>query len=65
MYQDLPLEDLQEQAEHLKRRLIDRYVKIQKHQLAESIEQAKSEKDIQKLLGKVDKLNRLIKQTTP
>lgn len=65
IYQDLPLNDLEEQTLNLRRRLIDRYVKIQKHQLAESMEQAKSEKDIQKLLGKVDKLNRLIKQTTP
>ena len=65
IYQDLPLGDLEEQVVNLKRRLIDRYVKIQKHQLAESMEEAKSEKDIQKLLGKVDKLNRLIKQTTP
>lgn len=63
IYQDLPLDDLEEQAINLKRRLIDRYVKIQKHQLAESMQQAKSEKDIQKLINKVDKLNRLIKQS--
>lgn len=65
IYQDLSLNDLEEHVVSLKRRLIDRYVKIQKHHLAESMEQAKSEKDVQELLGKVDKLNRLIKQTTP
>jgi DNA primase len=61
IYQDLPLADLQEQARHLKHRLIDRYVKIQKHKLAVAMQQADDDQEVQKLINKVDKLNELIK----
>ncbi|MBX4197660.1 DNA primase, partial [Candidatus Saccharibacteria bacterium] len=40
LYQDLPLADLTEQAAQLKHRLIDRYVKIQKHKLAVAMQVA-------------------------
>ena len=62
IYQDLPLQDLQEQAEHLKRRLIDRYVKIQKHNLAIAMQRAKDDNELNSLMQKVHKLNELIKQ---
>jgi DNA primase len=61
IYQDLPLQDLQEQAEHLKRRLIDRYVKIQKHNLAIAMQRAKDDNELNSLMQKVHKLNELIK----
>lgn len=61
MYQDLPPDDLAEQAQQLKRRLIDRYVKIQKHNLAQVMQQTQDEEELHKLLAKVDKLNTLIK----
>ena len=61
MYQDLSPDDLGEQADHLKRRLIDRYVKIQKHNLATAMQQAKNDKELNSLMAKVNKLNALIK----
>jgi DNA primase len=61
IYQDLPLEDLKEQADNLKRRLIDRYVKIQKHKLVSAMRQAKDEQEMDSLIHKADKLNELIK----
>lgn len=61
LYQDLSLDDLREQAQNLKTRLIDRYVKIQKHLLARAMERAGSEAEIEKLVKKADKLNELIK----
>jgi DNA primase len=62
IYQDLPLQDLQEQAGHLKHRLIDRYVKIQKHNLANAMQRAKDDSELDSLMRKVDKLNELIKK---
>jgi DNA primase len=61
LYQDLPLADLREQAESLVHRLIDRYVKIQKHALAMMMQESASEAEMQKLIEKADKLNQLIK----
>jgi DNA primase len=61
MYQDLPQADLAEQANHLKHRLIDRYVKIQKHNLAAAMHQTKDDNELNTLAAKVDKLNALIK----
>ncbi|MDB5161131.1 MAG: dnaG [Candidatus Saccharibacteria bacterium] len=61
LYQDLPLADLRQQAESLTHRLIDRYVKIQKHALARAMEEAASEAEIKTLVQKADKLNELIK----
>ena len=62
LYQDLPLADLQEQAAQLKHRLIDRYVKIQKHQLAIAMQDAKTDNELNSLVQKADKLNELIKK---
>jgi hypothetical protein len=61
IYQDLPLEDLKEQADNLKRRLIDRYVKIQKHKLVSAMQTAKNEQEIHSLAEKADKLNLLLR----
>jgi DNA primase len=61
LYQDLPLDELQEQAKRLKRRLLDRYVKIQKHNLANAMQQTKDDNELSELMAKVDKLNALIK----
>jgi DNA primase len=61
IYQDLPLEDLKEQASHLKRRLIDRYVKIQKQKLVTAMQQATDDTELNLLVQKADKLNELIK----
>ncbi|MBX4201884.1 toprim domain-containing protein, partial [Candidatus Saccharibacteria bacterium] len=62
LYQDLPLVDLEEQAAQLKHRLIDRYVKIQKHSLAIAMQDAKDDNELNSLVQKADKLNELIKQ---
>jgi DNA primase len=61
LYQDLALQELQDQAEQLKHRLIDRYVKIQKHNLANAMQQTQDDKELTALMTKVDKLNTLIK----
>jgi DNA primase len=61
LYQDLPLGDLESQAAQLKHRLIDRYVKIQKHRLVVAMQAAKDDKELNLLVQKADKLNELIK----
>jgi DNA primase len=61
LYQDLPLEDLREQAENLKRRLIDRFVKMQKQLLAQKMQTVSDEAELRQLVAKADKLNQLIK----
>src|SRR5579862_7523878 len=61
MYQDLPPDDLARQADNLKHRLIDRYVKIQKHSLAIAMQDAKDDNELNSLMAKVNKLNALIK----
>jgi len=61
LYQEVPINDLEEQAIQLRRRLLDRYVKMQKHELAEAMQHASDEKELKKLLNKADKLNLLIK----
>jgi DNA primase len=60
LYADLPLEDLQEQAESLKHRLIERYVKRQKQALAIAMQSA-SDQELKKLIETADRLNQLIK----
>ncbi len=60
LYSELPLTDLQEQAAGLKRRLIDRYVKIQKHQIALSMQDTADEAKTRKLIDQANKLNQLI-----
>jgi len=61
IYQDLSLADLREQAVNLKHRLINRYVKIQKHRLADAMQNVKSDEERIRLVKKADKLNELIK----
>jgi len=61
LYAALSLDDLRSQAESLVIRLIDRYVKIQKHALALAMDEASSESEIKELVQKADKLNELIK----
>lgn len=61
LYEDLPPDDLTEQAAQLKHRLIDRYVKIQKHKLAIAMQAAKDDNELNSLVAKADKLNELIK----
>ncbi|HLG91087.1 MAG TPA: DNA primase [Candidatus Saccharimonadales bacterium] len=60
LYQRLPAADLREQAVSLKHRLISRYVKIQKHRLAEEMGQISDQKKLQKLMRQANKLNELI-----
>lgn len=62
LYSNLPLADLREQAAQLKHRLIDRYVKIQKHKLALAMQSAKDDNEMNSLVQKADKLNELIKR---
>ncbi len=61
IYQDLPLEELREQAVQLKHRLIDRYVKVQKQKLVIAMQRAKDDNELNSLMLKADKLNELIK----
>jgi len=61
IYQDLPLDELEEQATGLKHRLVDRYVKIQKHELMVAMRATKDDKEVESLVRKVDKLNELIR----
>jgi len=59
LYQDLSIQDLTEQAANLKHRLIERYVKTENTKLAEQM-LAANEKELQKLMQRVDKLNKLL-----
>ncbi|HVO86454.1 MAG TPA: DNA primase [Candidatus Binatia bacterium] len=61
LYAGLPTSDLHEQAQNLIRRLIDRYIKIQKQVLADAMRLAASETEIKKLIKEADKLNQLMK----
>ncbi len=61
LYQDLSLADLQEQAAHLRHRLIERYVNTQKTQLAEQMQDTTNEVQLQKLMRRANQLNSLIK----
>lgn len=61
VYQALPSYDLEEQAVALKYRLLDRYAKIQKHQLAILMASADSDVKLRQLMQEADKLNQLIK----
>ena len=60
LYQSLAIDDLEEQAVNLKRRLIDKYVKTQKRALAEAMSKSTDSKEIDKLVRQADKLNQLI-----
>lgn len=62
LYADLPPGELTEQAENLKRRLLQRYVQIQKHELMADMKIAGGdEKKLNELMQKADKLNALIR----
>jgi len=61
LYQDLPLEDLKEQAARLKHRAIARYVNTQKTKLAEQMQGTTDDAQLQKLMRKANQLNTLIK----
>lgn len=63
LYQELPAEELIEQAEALKRRLVERFVKIQRYRLAKEMSQSGSEKKTKQLMQKADKLNELVRGT--
>lgn len=60
LYQDLPSEDLKEQAQRLKHRLIAGYAKIQKRKLVAEMQATSNEKKLQQMMKQVDKLNKLI-----
>ncbi len=62
LYQDLPLADLQELADKLKHRLIDRYVKMQNRKIAKEINTAQTDDRRRELMQKANKLNELIKR---
>ena len=61
LYQSLAYEDLREQAINLKRRLIDRYVKMQTRTLVNAMHDETDEKELAKLARRADQLNALIK----
>jgi DNA primase len=61
LYADLPPPDLEEQAQKLKHRLIDRYVKMQNRKITKAIEAAKTDEQRMELMLKSKKLNELIK----
>lgn len=59
LYQDLELEELEQQAQNLQHRLIERYVNTQKQRLAKEMQSA-DEKQIKELIKQADKLNKLL-----
>ena len=61
LYQDLSLEDLMEQAAHLKHRAIARYAKNEKAKLMARMQATNDEKKLHDLMQRVDKFNALIK----
>lgn len=60
LYSGLSVNDLEDQASQLKRRLIDRYVKIQKHAISADMKAAKTENEIKRLAKAADELNKLL-----
>ncbi len=61
LYQDLSFEDLKEQAQNLKNRLIANYVRTQRQKLVHAMKTTSDEAQIKQMLRKVDKLNALLK----
>ncbi len=61
LYQDLPLDDLKEQAARLKNRAVARYVNTQKTKLAQQMQYTTDAVQVQKLMEKANQLNTLIK----
>jgi hypothetical protein len=62
LYADLTVSDLEELAQKLKHRLIDRYVKMQNRKLTKAIEAADNDEQRLELMTKSKKLNELIKK---
>ncbi len=62
LYQDLPVNDLKEQAQNLKHRIIAAYVKKQKQHLVEAMRGTDDEKKLQTIIKQVDRLNTLIRE---
>jgi DNA primase len=61
LYADLPVGDLEELAQKLKHRLIDRYVKMQNRKITKAIDSAKNDEQRLELMKKANRLNELIK----
>jgi hypothetical protein len=61
LYADLASGDLEELAQKLKHRLIDRYVKMQNRNITKALDAAKTEEQRLELMKKSKKLNELIK----
>ena len=61
LYQSLAYEGLRETAINLKRRLLDRYVKMQTRALADAMQSETDEKELEKMARRADLLNALIK----
>jgi len=62
LYKGLPAEDMRAQAQQLKSRLVNRYVKIQKQRLANQMRAETDENKLQQLIREADKLNKLLKK---
>jgi DNA primase len=62
LYAELPLTDLEELAQKLKHRLIDRYVKMQNRNITKAMDAAKTEEQRLELMKKAQMLNKLIRQ---
>lgn len=60
LYQDLSLDDLRLQAANLKKRLIERYVKTQKQQIAAMMQTETDDQKLKALMQKANQLNKLI-----
>lgn len=60
LYENLPPEELKEEARKLRQRLIANYVKIQKHELVSQMHSISNDQELKKIIQKVDKLNKLI-----
>jgi len=61
LYEGLPAEEMADQAQQLKSRLVNRYVKIQKQSLAVQMRATSDEKKLRQLMQAADKLNKLLR----
>jgi DNA primase len=61
LYADLPPPDLEELAQKLKLRLVDRYVKMQNRNITKALDAAETEEQRLELMKKSKRLNELIK----
>jgi DNA primase len=60
LYASLSYDDLKEQAQSLKQRLISRYVKMQNIKLAAAMQNTTDESELNKLMREADKLNQTL-----